>query len=264
MLPNEEEQSALCRQQHAELFRTCNRWLGLGVRFIRGLEKVQKSSVVVLLLFVKATKTFRSVLLMCERGLCENAQVLLRVLTEILIDLKYILRENIGRRSRGLVISSRLGQEENFKRIRGNPKFKEYISEEAYQLVLAAAREDRRVLGVPEGTKWGKVKKALYERYDWRAEVAKRAANAEASEWYDLIYSPTSRSVHNSDLTSYLEVPASNKPMLLRLSASDEGVREVLEMACLVYREAYDCVVRNPRINLRSGVRLRVPFRSRD
>lgn len=103
MLPGEE--SALARPEYEKLLLIGNHLLNLALGMTAKEEVRMKQEelgfmAVVLGLYAKSVKTFRAIHLLCVHGLCEDAEILLRTLSEALANIKYLAKEDREDRTR--------------------------------------------------------------------------------------------------------------------------------------------------------------------
>lgn len=209
---------------------------------IKILEKEYAFTYVVLGLYSKACKTFRSIHILCTKSLGEDANALLRILMEICVNLFYIAEDKQKRTQlflyKMIKSSKRLGD-----RIKSNKKLRDIsIPKESWEKVKETYKE----------TQQNHPKEILIERIKtfiignifhrpvlristWSGESLQNMAyKTGLREIYDLINPFSSMSVHGEDLLDHISFDET-AGITLNVIPGDKWVNPVLSPAILIF-----------------------------
>ncbi len=197
--------------------------------FVKGLNRMVAFTVVALLM--KAAKTFRSIQLLAERGLTDDAFVLVRTLYETSVAIMFILQKNSRVRARMYHVHSHrhdLKMLEHWSRTKG---LKRAATKEAFRVIRRLLTDGEK--GLPAGTDM----KAIGRHWSGLPGGFEAAAKALGQErLYATLYRRTSSQAHASDFSSH--VTATTEEIWFELAPSPDQVpmvsaiaREMLLMA---------------------------------
>jgi hypothetical protein len=206
-LPGETEGRAAVQSRHAADLGLMERTLRLALGLISGggatVTRPRGSSPgafsVVIGLYAKACKTHRSVQLLCEAGLAEDAHSATRTLLELMIAIGWILQK--ATRSRAQMYLAHLSKrdEKILKAMKRTKGLKRYAKKGLFKMVADQIAASERILGAAQVAK-------LADSYSgMNLRDTARAIHQEVT--YELYYRHASKYQHGSDLASHAGVP---------------------------------------------------------
>ena len=233
MLPGEE--SALSRPEFESLLVMGNHLINFALALTSKSEVRLKEQElgyvgVVLGLYAKSVKTYRAIHLLCVHGLCEDAEILLRTLVEILANIKYLTMEDREDRARQYLDFTVIQDQKLINATEHNPKLKGMFPDE----VKAIVRD--RIEGA-EARISGEEFKRRYEASTWhgsRIEQAMREVGMQVA--YDLPFRQGSRAAHATDLFDHFEWTPTHG-FVLKLIPGDKWANPVLSASNLLFVE---------------------------
>jgi len=190
---------------------------------------------VVLGLYAKAVKTFRAIHLLCAHGLCEDAQALLRTLSEILAHIKYLAKEDRDGRARQYVDFILIQQQKVINATEQNPGLRGIFSDTDKAVVRKWIDGARARMSEQEFNR-------RYEAAAWhgrRIEEVMREVNMQTA--YDLTFRLGSRAVHATDLFDHMLLDP-ERGFTLNLLPGDKWAKPVLTASILFFLEILEKV----------------------
>ena len=154
---------------------------------------------VILGLFAKSVKTFRSIHLLCERGYCEDANALLRALAEVMVTVTYIAKEDSESRAQQYLDFMSMQDRKLKNATEQNPGLKGVFTTHAIDQVEKMADAARKRMTDDEYER-------RYKKGCWYPDGIESLMHATGLQSvYDLPFRISSRAVHASDLLDHVE-----------------------------------------------------------
>jgi hypothetical protein len=248
MLPEEQRAAAEIRAQWQGVFVRMDATLdavvallSAGEWIVDSTEEVDRLTVdVVAVLLTKACKTFRSIELLCERGLVLDASVLLRCLFETSLCVRWVLACEPRQRSKMVVAH---GDQRRLVYAEAAANTPELRGDETAAIVRLATENLEtwvRVLG-PELV-------ASVRRHWSGTDTEQVARDVGWLALYNTVFRESSGHAHGSDFVDHLDLSHPQGPPVLRLHPDDEHLPRTTEIACWLLWEAADTA--NRRLGL--------------
>ncbi len=233
MLPGEE--SALSRTEYEARLVIGNHLLVFALAMsgkgeVRSKKEEMGFVAVALGLYAKAVKTFRATHLLCVHGLCEDAQALLRTLSEILAHIKYIAKEDPEGRARQYVDFILIQEQKMINATEQTPGLRGTYSDADKAVVRGWIDEARKRMSEEEFNK-------RYDAAAWhgrRIVEVMREVNMQTA--YDLPFRLGSRAVHATDLFDHI-LWDPERGFTLNLLPGDKWAKSVLDASILFFLE---------------------------
>ena len=158
---------------------------------------------VILGLFAKAVKTFRSIHLLCERGYCEDANGLLRTLAEVMTTVTYIAKEDSEERAQQYFDFMSMQDRKLKNATEGNPGLRGFFDQQAIDKIDKMEQKTRARLTDEE---YDRRRKRGCWYPDGTIEALMRVTGLQSV--YDLPFRVSSRAVHATDLMDHVSIRA--------------------------------------------------------
>lgn len=238
MLPGEE--SVLSSKEYGVLLEIGERLLGFALAMTgKGQVRLKEGELgfvaVILGLYTKAVKTFRAIHLLCVHGLCEDAQALLRTLSEILADIKYLAGEDKEDRARQYMDFIVIQDHKLIQATERNPGLRGMFPDETKALVQQRLASARGRMAEEEFEK-------RYKAGAWHGrKIEQVMCDVGMQTAYDLPFRQGSRAVHATDLFDHI-VWKPAQGFTLNLLPGDRWAKPVLRASSLFFLEILDQV----------------------
>lgn len=238
MLPGEE--STLSAKEYGVLLDIGDRLISLVLAMTgKGEVRLREGELgfvaVVLGLYAKAVKTFRAIHLLCVHGLCEDAQALLRTLSEILADIKYLAKGDAQARARQYVDFIVIQDQKMIQATERNPGLRGMFPDETKALVQQRIENARRRMPEKEFDR-------RYKAGAWHGrKIEEVMGEVGMQSAYDLPFRQGSRAVHATDLFDHIEWNPEHG-FSLKLLPGDRWAKPVLRASNLFFFEILDQV----------------------
>ncbi len=183
---------------------------------------------VVLGLYAKAVKTFRAIHLLCVHGLCEDAQALLRTLSEVLADIKYLAKEDQVNRAQQYLDFTVIQDQKMINATEQNPELRGMFPDAVRDIVQERIEDARRRMPEEEF-------KRRYNSGAWHGRgIEEVMHDVGMQSAYDISFRLGSRAVHATDLFDHMDWDP-ERGFVLKLLPGDKWALPVLNESNLLF-----------------------------
>ncbi len=233
MLPGEE--SALARPEYETHLVTGNRLLNFALGMTaKGAVRMKGEELgfmaIVLGLFAKSVKTFRAIQLLCVHGLAEDAQILLRTLSETLANIRYLARGDRENRARQYADFTVIQDQKLINSTEQNPNLQGMFPNDTKALVRQRLQDAKARMPEHEFEK-------RYQASAWHGrKIEQVMRDVDMQSVYDLPFRLGSRAAHATDLFDHMYW-SPETGFILKLIPGDKWAEPVLGASNLLFLE---------------------------
>jgi len=216
-------------------------------------------------LYVKSSKQFRSLILLCQAGLTEDAEIIARSLFETLLALNFVLRRSVQLKENG----KRIKVERHGRRQPLDCGFRTelYLAHYAFDLQrrvkgwknVSGLKRLSRTWGDPAAIDRDAQQAELAVGPEWTHRLRSRRSFSGLSirdladsfgivHYYASIYGHQSHLAHGADALSYLDLGDEPSKLSLALAPNTEAVGRILRLGSLLFTGCLD--IASQRIGL--------------
>lgn len=223
MLPFENDICKSINEKHSILFSYSENIWNIAVSLITeqdivGIDSTRAINAAIAGIYAKQLRLFKGISLLCEYGLSYESQILLRVMFELHLNLKYIEKEKDKSNVCRLFIIWDSANYFKIDRIFSESGFLESKITEELKMQMDSIKDEL----IKEGINW----KLFIKHGPSLKNVENLAKDFGLTAYYNAIYRFSSSIIHSYDINSY--AISDNKTIHINLSPNDRSLRDCM------------------------------------